>query len=92
MRQCTSHIGIFQASKPPLIFVIERLLTLNGLMSGPRFLRMDQGGELWRVDQLREVDAALGYVMEPIGFDSVSENGKVERPNGTFGAMVLCLL
>jgi hypothetical protein len=30
--------------------------------------------------------------MEPIGSDVAYENGKVERPNSTFGAMVRCLL
>jgi hypothetical protein len=30
--------------------------------------------------------------MEPTGSDAASENGKVEQPNGTFGAMVRCLL
>jgi hypothetical protein len=30
--------------------------------------------------------------MEPAGSDAASKNGKVERPNGTFGAMVRCLL
>jgi hypothetical protein len=53
---------------------------------------MDQGCELWRSDQLREVTAAAGYAMEPTGSDAASENGKVERSNGTFGAIVHCLL
>jgi hypothetical protein len=30
--------------------------------------------------------------MEQTGSNAASENGKVERPNGTFGAMVRCLL
>jgi hypothetical protein len=30
--------------------------------------------------------------MEPPGSDAASKNGKVEQPNGTFGAMVCCLL
>jgi hypothetical protein len=30
--------------------------------------------------------------MEPTGSDAASKNGKVERPNGTFGAMVRFLL
>jgi hypothetical protein len=43
----------FQASKSPMIFIIERFLALNGLKSGPRYLHMDQGGELWRSNELR---------------------------------------
>jgi hypothetical protein len=81
-----------QASKLPPIFIIEYFLALNVLKSGPQFLRMDQGGELWRSNQLREVAAAAVYSFEPTGSDAASKNGKVERPNGTFGAMVRCLL
>jgi hypothetical protein len=53
---------------------------------------MDQGGEVWRLNQLREDAAAAGYAMEPTGSNAASENGKVDRPNGTFDAMVRCLL
>jgi hypothetical protein len=40
----------FQASKSPPIFIVERFLALNGIKYGPRFLYMDQGGELWRLN------------------------------------------
>jgi hypothetical protein len=81
-----------QASKLPPIFIIGRFLALNGLKSGPHYLYMDQGGELWRLNELRNVDVAAGYDFEPTGSDAASENGKVERANGTFGAMARCLL
>jgi hypothetical protein len=87
------HTWIFcQASKSQQIFITERFLALNGLKSGPRFLHVDQGHELWRSNQLREVPAIAGYVVEPTGSDAASENDKVERPNGAFGKMVRCLL
>jgi hypothetical protein len=89
----TRHTWVFcQASKSPPIFIIERFLASNGLKSGPRYLRMDQGGELWRSNELRDVAFAAGYDFEPTGSYAASENGKVERANGTFGAMVRCLL
>jgi hypothetical protein len=81
-----------QAFKSPPIFIVERFLALNGLKYGPRFLCMDQGDELWRSNELREVAATAGYVIEPTGSDAASKNSKVDRPNGTFGAMVRCLL
>jgi hypothetical protein len=81
-----------QASKSPPMFIIERFLASNGLKSGPRYLRMDQGGELWSSNELRDVAFAAGYDFEPTGSDATSENGKVERTNGTFGATVRCLL
>jgi hypothetical protein len=49
---------------------------------------MDQGGELWRSKLIRDVAAKAGYAIEPTGSDAGNENGKVERTNGTFGAMV----
>jgi hypothetical protein len=89
----TRHTWVFcQASNSPLIFIIERFLTSNGLKSGPRYLRMDQGGELWRFNELRDVAFAAGYDFEPTGSDAASNDGKVEWANGTFGAMIRCLL
>jgi hypothetical protein len=69
-----------QASKSPPFFIIERFLALNGLKSGPLYLRMDQGGELWRSNELRKVAFAAGYAFEPTGSDVESKNAKVERP------------
>jgi hypothetical protein len=77
-----------QPSKAPPIKILERFLAINGIKVGPRFLSMDQGGKLWRYTQIREVAATAGYAIEPTGLDAVNENGKVERTNGTFGAMV----
>jgi hypothetical protein len=61
-----------QASKSPPIFIVENFLVLNGLKSGPHFLRMDQGGELWRSNELIEVAAAAGYAIEPTGSNAAS--------------------
>jgi hypothetical protein len=59
---------------------------------GPRFLRMDQGGELWASAQLHDIANAAGYIIEPTGSNSAWQNSKVEHLNGTFGVMVRCLL
>jgi hypothetical protein len=53
---------------------------------------MDQGGELWHSNELRNVAFAAGHDFESTGADAASENGKVERANGIFGTMVRCLL
>jgi hypothetical protein len=71
---------------------LELFLAVHGLKDGPRFLRMDQGGELWGSAQLRYIANTEGYIIEPTGFDSAWHNGKVEYLNGTFGLMVRCLL
>jgi hypothetical protein len=53
---------------------------------------MDQGGELWRSNELRDVAFAAGCDFEPTGSDATSKNVKVKLANGTFGAMVQCML
>jgi hypothetical protein len=89
----TRHTWVFcQKSTSPPIFIIERFLASNGLKSGPRYLRMDQGGVIWRSNELRDVAFDAGYDFEPTSSDAASKNGKVERANGTFGAMVRYLL
>jgi len=81
-----------QQSKSPPTEILDSFLKSSGLKDGPRSLRMDQGGELARSSEIGRVAAANGYVIEPTGSDAASENGKVERLNGTFGAMVRSLL
>jgi hypothetical protein len=77
-----------QPSKAPLIHILEHFLEVKGLKDGPRFLRLDQGGELWRSKLLRDVAAKAGYAIEPTGLDAGNEYGKVEHTNGTFGEKV----
>jgi hypothetical protein len=83
------HTWVFcKTSKAPPIHILERFLEVRGLKDRPRFLRMDQGGELLRSKLLCDAAAKAGYSIEPTYSDSGNENGKVERTNGTFGAMV----
>jgi hypothetical protein len=83
------HTWVFcQPSKPPPIHILGCFLEVNGLKGGPRFLRIDQGEELWRSKLLCDVAAKAGYAIDPTGLDAGNENDKVEGTNGTFGAMV----
>jgi hypothetical protein len=83
------HTWVFyKPSKYPPIHILKRFLEVNGLKDGPRFMRMDQGGELWRSKLLRDVASKAGYTIETTGSDAGNENGKVECTNGTFGAML----
>jgi hypothetical protein len=81
-----------QASKKSPIFMVECFLALNGLKSGPRYLRMNQGGERWPSNELIEVAVAAGYAIGPTRSNAASDKGEVERPNGTFGELLRCLL
>jgi hypothetical protein len=79
-------------SKAPPAEILDAFLTKHGVKSGARFIRMDQGGDLWRSEKIRTVAAKHDYMLEPTGSDSPSQNGKVERLNGTLGVMVRALL
>ena len=80
------------ASKSPPVNILREFLANQGLKDGYRAIRIDQGGELWRSNELRKVVLEAKYVMEPSGNDSPNQNRKVERLNGTFGIMVQSLL
>ena len=89
----TRYTWIFlTASKAPPIDHVSSFLKAFGLPSGYRAVRVDQGGELWRSADFKAVVAQAGYSLEPTGADSPHQNGKAERLNGTFGAMVRSLL
>jgi hypothetical protein len=78
-------------SKAPPVKIIDNFLKKHGLTSNSRYLRMDQGGELWSSFALRNVTATHLYDVERTGSDSANQNGKVECLNGTFGVMVRAL-
>ena len=79
-------------SKEPPVEYASQFLTAFGLKSGG-VIRCDQGGELARSEEFRtEMLKRHGYVVEPTGADSPSQNGGAERMNGTLGVMVQTLL
>ena len=79
--------------KKPPIDLVRQFLDRYGLKSGDtRFIRTDQGGELARSDNFRQVVAEAGYTLKPTGSDAPSENGLAERPNQTIAALVRRLL
>jgi transposase InsO family protein len=80
------------ASKAPPVDHVSCFLNAFGLASGYRAVHVDQGGELWRSADFKYVVAQAGYILKPTGADSPHQNGKAERLNGTFGAMVCSLL
>ena len=80
------------SSKSPPVDILCEFLAKQGLKDSYRAIRVDQGGELWRSNELCKVVLEAKYVMEPTGNDSPNQNGKVERLNGTFGIMVRSLL
>jgi hypothetical protein len=88
--ELSKHVWVFLTkSKEPPIELVTTFLRQFGHKDGGS-IRTDQGGELARSAAFR--DAALSrdfdvtvkpFVVEPTGADSPSQNGAVERWNGT---------
>jgi hypothetical protein len=79
-------------SKEPPTELVDIFLKKYGLSSGG-IIRCDQGGELVRSDAFRSMAlSSHGYVVESTGADSPSQNGGVERWNGSLATTVRALL
>ena len=78
--------------KEPPIDIVRNFLDDNGLSKGPRYIRTDQGGELYASKRFHQLVSGKGYTIEPTGSDNSAQNGVAERPNQTFGNMIRALL
>jgi len=79
-------------SKNPPIAIVRAFLAKFGKKSGG-LIRTDQGGELARSAEFRNaMEMEFGYIVEPTGADSPSQNGAVEIYNGVMGIRVRTLL
>ena len=83
--------AFLRISKEPPTDIIGIFLTKYGRSSGGS-IRCDQGGELARSEAFRNICMSNGYLVEPTGADSRSQNGGVERWNGTLAVTVRALL
>ena len=76
-------------NKKPPIQMIKTFLNIYGLKNdGVKLIRTDQGGELARSQQFRNIVSACGYQVEITGADNSSQNGKAERPHRTLANMM----
>lgn len=78
-------------SKEPPTDQVGIFLAKYGRPSGGS-IRCDQGGELARSEAFRTLCMSKGYIVEPTGADSPSQNSGVERWNGTLAVTVRSLL
>ena len=79
-------------SKEPPTDLVNVFLKKYGIPGGG-IIRCDQGGELARSEAFRTMALkSYGYVVEPTGADSPSQNGGVERWNGSLAVTVRALL
>jgi hypothetical protein len=78
-------------SKEPPLDILRSFMTKFGIGNG--VVRTDQGGELARSKSFRDMMLSeFGYVVEPTGADSPSQNGGAEIYNNTLAVKVRTLL
>jgi hypothetical protein len=87
---CRVWVFLTGSKEPPLDILrsfMKRFASKTGLV------RTDQGGELARSGAFRQMMLGeFGYVVEPTGADSPSQNGGVEIYNNTLAVKVRTLL
>lgn len=80
-------------SKEPPTETIRAFMEIYGRRDNTqRFIRTDQGGELARSTEFRQILLKSGYLLEDTGSDTSSQNGRGERPHQTLSNMMRCLL
>ena len=90
----TSYTWVFPTkTKKSDVQLIIKFLHQNGNKhSNRKELRMDKGEYATSQDFRDALFHATGYLLEPTAPDTPSQNGKVERQNGSLGTMVRSLL
>jgi hypothetical protein len=80
------------SSKEPPIDEVSAFLDIFGWDNGG-IIRCNQGGELAKSNAfVSTMLRNFNYVVEPMGADSLSQNGGIECFNQTLGTMMHCLL
>ena len=88
---CRVWVFLTQSKDPPLD-ILRAFLSRFGLKTGG-LIRTDQGGELaWSAAFRKMTLDDVGYVVEPTGADSPSQNGGAEIYNNTLAVKVRTLL
>jgi hypothetical protein len=92
--QASCYTWIFLSKhKIPPIKVIENFLhTYSNKTVTQKYIRTDEGGELWASHTFQQIIRDAGYILETKASDASFQNGIAERPNRTLGDMMRALL
>ena len=92
--RATRYSWVFLAkSKLPQIEPIKQfLLTHGSRTTTQRYVRTDEGGELWSCIAFQNMVREAGFILQPTASDASFQNGIAERPNRTLGDMMRALL
>jgi dUTP pyrophosphatase len=80
-------------NKAPPIDTIKQFLAIHGTtQTTQKFIRTDEGGELWGSHKFQQAIKDAGFIMEATAPDASFQNGLAERLNRTYGDMMRSLL
>jgi hypothetical protein len=86
-------MGILSQNKNSSTFHHNELLKLHGTSANiQKYIRTDEGGELWGSHAFQHAVRDAGYILESTAPDASFQNGMAEWPNRTLGNMMHSLL
>jgi hypothetical protein len=91
--RATRYTWVFLSkTKTPKIDTITTFLKIHGAsLLQQKYIRTDEGGELWRSHHFHKAMHDTGYILEPTASDASFQNGVAERSNRTLGDMTRSL-
>ena len=90
--RATRFMWVFtMASKSPPVEIAKKVLYKFKSSNPHRTVRVDQGGELGKSEDFRNMVGKY-FSLELTGADASAQNGMVENPNRTLGQMMRCQL
>jgi hypothetical protein len=84
---------ILTKAKTPQVDLISKFLAVHGSNSTTqRFIRTDEGGELWGSHNFQRMCKDSGFILQPTASDASFQNSMAKRPNHTYGDMMWSML
>jgi deoxyuridine 5'-triphosphate nucleotidohydrolase len=84
---------ILTKAKTPQVDLVSKFLAVHGNKTATqRFIRTDEGGELWGSHLFQQMCKESGFILQPTASDASFQNGVAERPNRSYGDMMRSML
>jgi hypothetical protein len=72
---------------------VKKFLEIHGSKhANQKYIRTDEGGELWTSHAFQQMVRDSGYILESTTANASFQNSIAERPNRTLVDMMRCLL
>ena len=92
--RCSRYMWVFPLKTRAVpTTLMQMFLSVHGNKEAtPRIIRSDGEGALAESTEFRTFLVGTGYMLQKTAADTSSQNGMVERPHQSLGAMVRCML